>query len=305
MEMKSKTKLLFLFLFSLVQLFALNSFGAACCGGGFAAPSLIVGDDKAQITTTYSYSQITDDVGTDALWRKRNSRETNETFKLDASHIFNDRWQAGLSVPVIRRSLSNESSSGLGDIAGTIGYEYLPDWDYNPWRPRGLGYIQLTLPTGTSINESDSMYQLDSRGRGFLAIGAGTLLSKVISRWDLFSSIDIHRSFNKKFSNSQTEGTLKPGYGGNIGLGGGYNLAVLRFGAGLTWTYEDPVDVTGPTSSNGSPQRYATATLLVSYLFKNEWSGTVAYSDQTLFGNPLNTSLGRGTMVFLQKRWLR
>ncbi len=303
--MKLKTKLSYLLLSSLIFTALPKVFGASCCGGGFAAPSLIVGDDKAQVTTSYAYSYVTAEVGTDSLWHKRDSFETSETFKIEAAHIFQDRWQAGLSIPIIRRSLAEESSSGLGDVSSSIGYEYLPDWDYNPWRPRGLGFLQLTLPTGKSINESDATYQLDSRGRGFWAVGIGTILTKVIGKWDFFSSLDIHRSFNKSYSHSESQGTLKPGYGGNFGLGGGYNLASLRFGGGLTWTHEEPVDVVGTTTSSGSAQRYATATFSASYLFKSELATTLTYSDQTLFGNPTNTSLGRGAMVFIQKRWLR
>ena len=303
--MKLKIKPSSLFLFSALTFIVSRAFGAACCGGGFAAPALIIGDDKAQVTTSYAYSQVTDDVGTDSLWHKRNSSETSETFKVEAAHIFYDRWQAGLSIPIIRRTLSEESSSGLGDVSGTIGYEYLPDWDYNPWRPRGLGFIQLTLPTGKSINESDSLYQLDSRGRGFWSIGAGTILTKTIGKWDIYSSFDIHRSFNKSYSNTQSEGVLRPGYGGNFGLGAGYNLSAIRLGAGLSWAYEDPVDVTGSTTSKGAAQRYANGTLSASYLLKNELATTLTYSDQTLFGSPSNTSLGRGAMIYLQKRWLR
>ncbi len=303
--MKSKTRRLFPFLFSLYLSSAAKAFAAACCGGGFAAPALIVGDDKAQLTTSYAYSQVTDDVGTNSIWHKRDSRETSETIKIEGAHIFQDRWQAGLSVPVIRRTFLSQSSAGLGDVSGTLGYEYLPDWDYNPWRPRGSGFIQLTLPTGKSINESDSVYQLDSRGRGFWAVGAGTILTKVIGRWDVFSSLDVHRSFNKNYSNSQSRGTLKPGYGGNFGLGGGYSVSSLRFGCGLTWSHEDPIDVVGTATSNGSSQRLTTATLSASYLFKQEFAVTLTYSDQTLFGNPSNTSLSQGATLFLQKRWLR
>jgi hypothetical protein len=228
-----------------------------------------------------------------------------QTFKIEAAHIFQDRWQAGISIPVVDRSLAGDSSSGLGDVAGTLGYEYLPDWDYNPWRPRGLGFLQLTVPSGKAVYEADDTYLLDSRGRGFLALGAGTMLTKTFRKWDFFSEFDMHKSFAKNYSNSQSQGTLIPGYGGNFGLGCGYNLATLRFGTAVNWTYEDPVAVEGTIASSGSPQQLTTATLSASYLFDGEWATTVVYADQTLFGSPLNTSLGRGVTVLLQKHWMR
>jgi hypothetical protein len=292
-----------LLLFSLV--FSVNAFGAACCGGGFAAPALIAGDDAAQITASYGYSRILDDVGADSLWRRRGSKETSETFTFEAAHVFRDRWQAGLSLPVVRRSRADSASTGLGDITTNLAYEYLPDWDYNPWRPKGLGYLQLTLPTGRSVEEANATYQLDSRGRGFWAAGLGTLLTKILGSWDVYGNFEGHRSFPKAYANGQSQGRLKPGWGGSLGGGGGYNFSALRLGAGLAWTYEDPVNVTGSASSHGSPQRFATASLSASYLFPENWAATLTYADQTLFGSPVNTSLGRGATLLFQKRWQR
>lgn len=304
MKLKIRRSFQSLFNFFLF-LISLEVYAAACCGGGFAAPSLIVGDDKAQMTTSYVHSQVTDDVGADSFWRRRDTKETSDTIKLEGAHIFLDRWQAGASVPLIRRNRGGEESTGFGDVAGTLGYEYLPDWDYNPWRPRGLGFFQLTLPTGKSINEADSTYQLDSRGRGFWALGVGTILTKTIERWDVFANFDIHKSFNKKYSNAQSQGTLKPNLGGNFGLGAGYSVKSVRLGTALTWTYEDPVRVDGSISSHGSLQRYATSSLSVSYLFQEEWAATLAYTNQKWFGSPVNTSLGESLGFFLQKRWQR
>lgn len=266
---------------------------------------MIVNDDKAQATVTYSQTQITDDVGGDSLWRKRTTKELSETYKIEASHVFLDQWQAGLSIPVVKRERSNSSSTGLGDISATLGYEYLPDWDYNPWRPKGVGFIQITTPTGRSIAESDGLFHLDARGRGFWALGLGTILTKIVGKWDLVANFDAHRSFDKTYSNSQSHGTLKPGYGASLGIGGGYNFSSFRLGSNITWTYEDPVDVSGTLSSRGAAQRYSTFTLSGSYLINQEWAATISYLDQTILGSPVNTSLGRGAMLVLQRRWAR
>lgn len=300
--------LLFAFrILAILIVFAPSSaaFAAACCGGGFATPSLIAGDDKAQLTTSFTHSEIKADVYADGLWNGRNYKETIETLKLEVAHIFVDRFQAGLSVPVTRRSRESESSSGFGDITTSFGYEYLPDWDYNPWRPKGIGYLQLTLPTGRSIHEAQAPYQLDSRGRGFWALGAGTLLTKTFSKLDLFTSIDLHRSFEKSYEGSDGSGSLQPGWGGNFGIGAGYNWTSWRLGSSLTWTYEDSINVTGVNASSGSIERYATAAITASYLHDEEWASTFTYSDQTRFGSPLNTRLGQALIIQLQKRWPR
>jgi hypothetical protein len=283
----------------------LAAFGAACCGGGFASPSLIAGYDAAELTASYGYTRMADDVGSDSLWRRRREAESFETYKIEGAHVFADRWQAGFSLPLVERSRVDVSKFGLGDIAGTLGFEALPDWDYSSWRPKGLAFLQITAPTGRAVNESTALYQLDSRGRGFWAVGSGFLFTKAWGDLDVFSEWDGHRSFPKDYANSESSGRLTPGWGGNAGGGAGYSWKNLRFGGALTWTYEDPVSVSGTVNSQGTPQRFATATASVSYLASLEWSGSFSYSDQTLFGDPLNTSLGRGAVLMVQRRWQR
>jgi hypothetical protein len=301
-----KLKLILLFSFLLATLDSAIVRGAACCGGGFATPSIIAGDDKAQFTTSLSMTEIVvDNVDTQGIWRKWSEHQNVQTLKLEGAHIFNDLWQLGFSIPLIQRTRQSEIHSGLGDMAVSLGYEYLPDWNYNPYRPKGIGFIQIIFPTGKSKADSE-VGGLDSRGNGFWALGAGTLLTKSLGRWDAFSSFDIHKSFDKKIRNSMFSGTLKPGMGGNWGLGLGYNLKDLRLGSSLTWTYEDPIKTTSELSNeSGNRERFTTAVLSLSYKTSSEWSGTFSYSDQTLFGDPENTSLGRGFLLQWQRRWSR
>jgi hypothetical protein len=223
--------------------------------------------------------------------------EQTRLSRIETAHIFHDRWQGGISIPVVKRARQGEVSAGWGDIAMNLGYEYLPDWDYSRWRPKGLGYLQLTTPTGRSVYEANSEYQLDARGRGFWALGLGTLLTKFEGHWDFFSNLDLHRSFSRN--------NFKPGWGGNIGLGSGYNLDKVRMGAALVWTYEDPVRSTGANSSTGSGERYATGSLSASYLYTDDWAATLTYSDQTWFGDPVNARLGQSLTLQVQLRWAR
>jgi len=257
------------------------------------------------VTTSFSQSRIQADVSADGVWRKRTLEDSTQIFKLDAAHIFSDRWQAGFSVPLQNRAKAGSqggTSSGLGDVAFQAAYEYMPDWDYSPLRPKGVGFLTLTLPTGKSIYESlETDGGLSARGRGFLAIGTGTVLTKIYRAWDLSATLEGHRSFAKSFQ----ENTITPGYGGSLSLGGGWNTQFFRIGGALSWNQEDAVDVSGSVSSKGSLQRYATGTLAASYIFPDLWAGTISYSDQSLFGNPANTSLSQSILVLLQKRWNR
>lgn len=304
--MQLRSVLIFSLFFTVLS-FGVEALSAACCGGGFAAPSIISGDDKAQMTSSLSATEVVvDNVDSQGIWRKWDSHQQVKTFKIEAAHIFLDRYQAGISIPVIERTLESTSYSGLGDVSTTVGYEYLPDWDYNPWRPKGIGFLQLTFPTGKSRADSE-VGGLDSRGNGFWAFGAGTLLTKNWTKFDSFVSLEVHRSFGKDVSNSQFTGEVKPGYGSNVGLGVGYNLLDYRFGSAVTWTYEDAVKTipSGGVTNNGSVERYATAALSLSYMYSDDWSGTANYSDQTLLGSPVNTSLGKSLSLQLQRKWGR
>lgn len=301
--MKSHIKL---FISFIVFLTSAKTFAAACCGGGFATPALITGDDKALFTTTYSNSRIDTDVYSNGVWQKRSGDDVSQTYKFEGAHIYNDLFQFGFSIPVQTRERSGNlggSSTGLGDMALQAGYEFLPDWDYHPWRPKGVGFLTLTLPTGKSVYESEDALGLDSRGRGFLALGLGSAFVKTFGKWDANSTFEIHRSFEKDVHTSQVDGKIKPGTGGSLAIGSGYSIQDFRLGGAITWTYEDPIQVAN--NSGASAQRFATGSLLASSIFSNNWAGTLSYADQTLFGSPTNTSLSKSFSISIQKRWAR
>ena len=306
-----KTRRLKLFKLSIFSFFALilsapQLFAAACCGGGFALPSIITGDDKAQITTTYSYSNLDTRVQDNGVWRKQNDLDTTQILRLEGAHIFSDRYQAGFSVPILLKNqegLAGGESSGLGDAQALIGYEYLPDWDYNPWRPKGIGFLTLVAPTGNSQYDSSSLYE--NRGRGFWSLGAGTILTKNWVQWDVLGTVEIHRRFSKSVNNENFQGEVTPGWGHSLAFGGGYNLANLRLGTSLSWNSEDPISDENQSIYTFAKERYATLTLLTSYSFQENWAGTFSYADQTLLGDPTNTTLSKAVSISIQKRFAR
>jgi len=281
-----------------------KSFSAACCGGGFAVPGLVSGDDRAQLSMEYGFTEVVvDSVNRHGIWSKGEDHQQIRSFSLSGAHLLSDRWQAGFSAPLIQREYQGNQRSGLGDVSTSIGYEYLTDWDYHPWRPKGVGFLQLTLPTGKSRAESE-VGGLDSRGNGFYSLGLGTLLTKVFGDFDVFSSFSARRSFEKSVSTSLGASNLQPGWGGQLSGGFGYNAKSFRYGSSLTWSYEDEIRSTG-LAPNSPLERFATFVVSGSYLYSSAWAGTLSYSDQTLFGSPVSTSLGRGLLVQIQRRWSR
>tara|TARA_B110001454_G_scaffold219191_1_gene251108 strand:+ start:24712 stop:25623 length:912 start_codon:yes stop_codon:yes gene_type:complete len=296
-----------LFNLFLLLVFREAAFSAACCGGGMSVPTIIIGDDRAQLSASYGRMDVSvDNVDSQGVWRRWEQHQNVQTLKLEGAHIIGDRWQAGVSLPVVNRKYGSDSYSGLGDIATSLSYEYLSDWNYNPYRPKGIGFIQGIVPTGKSRADSE-VGGLDSRGNGFWAIGAGTMLTKSWSLFDVFVMLEWHRSFEKNVATSTVQGKVVPGRGSNLGFGLGYNWAMYRAGFSLTRTQEDPIETqfnAGGSSWQGQ-ERWDTMGLSFSYLQGEEWSWTVSYSDQTVFGDPLNTSLGKSLGIQLQHRWAR
>lgn len=240
------------------------------------------------------------------VWRKQKDLDTTQILRLEGAHIFKDRYQAGFSLPVLTKNqagLAGGEASGLGDAQALIGYEYLPDWNYNPWRPKGIGFLTLVAPTGSSQYESNYLYT--NRGRGFWSLGAGTILTKNWVQWDVLGTLEIHRRFEKEVSNENFQGKVTPGWGHSAAIGAGYNLQNLRLGTSLSWNNEDTITDGNQNIYTFAKERYATFAALASYTFPQNWAGTLSYADQTLLGDPTNTTLSKTISISIQKRWAR
>lgn len=284
------------------------AYSAACCGSGFVAPSVITTEDKAQFALSFYQSKIHADVNTKSQWNRNSSNDRTKTYKFEAAHLISDRWQIGGSLPIIsRKNNSNidNHSSGTGDLSLQIGYEYLPDWDYNPIRPKGIGYLGIIVPTGKSIYDSDTVTGVDARGKGFWGTGLGTVLIKRWYEWDATCALDFYYYFKKNISSTNSEAKVAPGYTHSQTLGGGWSFNELRLGALASFSYEDNTKISGTTNSESSLKRSATATFLVSYFLPHQQSIVVSYSDQTLLGDPYNTSLSKTFGIFYQMKFER
>lgn len=284
------------------------SWAASCCGGGFSIPALILGDDKAQLTSTYSYATVSDDVLSNGRWLKRDDDNLSQTLKLEGAVLFLDSLQAGFSVPIMAKSSQGtESSSGLGDVSLYLGHETFPETSYSRWKPKGVTFLQLTLPTSPSIYDSSASTSNESRGRGFYSLGVGLALLKSWRVWDMNFSTEVHRSFSRDVSNASFGGDIevKPGWGTSQTLGLGWNRGSYRVGSSLSFLYEEAIQIRGSTNSDGSAQKSFTLGLSGSYMINMESAVTVSYSDQSWIGNPVNSSLSKTINLSYQQRWPR
>ncbi|MGZ3773876.1 MAG: hypothetical protein ACXVCY_03215 [Pseudobdellovibrionaceae bacterium] len=282
--------------------------GSACCGGGISIPTIITGDDKQILTTSLAESTVDTFVGSDGIWRKTQDQDRSFIFRLDIARIFSENFQIGVSLPFQERTktgLQGGNSAGLSDISGQIGYEFMPDKEYNLWKPHGVGYVSLVVPTGKSVYDVKNSGSPEVSGRGLWSLGVGAVFTKYWIYLDAITVIEAHQYLDRTFSNDQLHGTVSAGRGYSSLIGLGFNSSNYRLGASISWIYEDPIEISGLNSSTGSLQRFATGTLSVSRMMPEQMGVTVSYSDQMLFGDPTNTALSRSVLISLQKKWER
>ncbi len=294
------------FVLTLIALFQNISFAASCCGGGFSIPGLILGDDKAQLTNTLSSSNVSDEVMSSGKWLQRQDDNRTHTYKIEGAVLIKNSWQSGFSLPVIqKKSAATPASSGAGDLSLYVGHESFPELQYSRWKPKGVTFLQLTLPTSPSIFDAEQGDSTNIRGKGFYTLGAGIALQKNWKVWDINFNTEVHRSFARQITSPIYNGSveLNPGWGLSQNWGLGWNYRELRIGSFISFMYEDPIEVRGATNSRSAFQRVYTLGFSGSYMLTGESAMTLSYSDQALIGDPSNSSLSKTINLSYQHRW--
>jgi len=301
-----------LFLFFI--LFSSRIFWSApCCSGNSQFPTIISSDDKFQISSSLSISSILAEapLAGGISYRKNTDSETAQTFKLDAASLVSDRFQLGLSFPVIRRHRERKerhySASGLGDISASLSYEFMPEWNYSLWIPRGFLFMSVTAPTGGSIWDAQQMFKLDSRGKGFWNVTLGSLLLKTVGNWDFSFLLEGHRGFSRALKSDLGELVLSPGFGffTQLGLGFSPSGGNLRLGTALSRAVERATATSGVFDGEGSSQELWTPSFQLSYLACEDLAMNLSVSDQTLLASSKNSALAQTVSFAIQKRWAR
>lgn len=285
---------------------------APCCGGNAALPTIVTGDDRAQVQVALAHETVVGDALAQGLQRLRseNDRERTDTLRIDAGYRVSDRVQIGLSLPVVHRTrtidAAQAASAGLGDVSSTLAYEILPEWTYSAWRPKGFAFAQVAFPTSPSVYDSIAPYQIDARGRGFYSAALGAAFLKGIADWDFLLSFKAQRSFARAVSYlGASDLKVVPGFGASFLLGAGWSPGggKLRLGAMLSPVWESAIRSEGAIDSVSSSQWVWNASAQLSYLASEEWSGSLIYTDQTWISGARNVSLSRMVVAALQKRW--
>ncbi|MBY0370962.1 hypothetical protein K2X33_09765 [bacterium] len=286
-----------------------ESWAAACCGSNSLFPSLISGQERTQLTLTGTTGQSVADADPQGAVTPRTSsdEEWRHTLRLDAATLLSDRWQLGVGIPVTARSRSRNGAGaqawGLGDLSANVGWEWLPEWTYSAWRPKGFVFGGMNLATAQGPFGASALFQVDALGRGYSTAFVGALFQKTWPNWDTALFIEGHIPVSGAISVGSGV-FVQPAAGTSASLAVGWNHGDLRLGASLGAVYEGGRRTFGWVEQQGSAQYAFPLAAQLSYLVSEAWSLSALYSDGTLLGGA-NQPLSRTVSVLVQTRWQR
>lgn len=281
---------------------------SACCGGGSSLPTLITGDYQGQLVLSGSNSAMTHDSTVQGKLRKRdgNNQEVIETLTLSAAYLVSPYWQVGLTLPyklnTRRTSKYEESSRGLSDIKAQVAYEFLPEYSFSLWKPRGYLFLEQTFPNSKSVYNAEKPLRSDSLGNGFYTTALGLSFVKAVSHFDFLVMTEIHKAFKRNFEENSEALSVRPKLGGSLLLGAGYSPfnGNLRLGWTLLYSKEGGREVQGEELITSEASSFWEIGANASYLF-GDVSLSLGYRDQSFLGKASNTSLSKSVNVSLVK----
>ena len=295
----------------LLFFFTFRIFAASCCGGGANFPGLITGDYKSQFVSSINHSSIIGHTNSnkESIFHSKDNNERSQTLKLTGTMQVSDLWQAGLSLPIVRKSFNRPGNtnthSGLGDIELHGAYEFLPEYSYSSWRPRGFLFVSATLPTAPSINDPDVILEVErARGQGFMVLKSGFSFFKVLGNWDFQLLGQLEKPFARTFQTKGSSIQKHPGLGWSALASFGHSPFGGDFRWGMAFAPSSKAAVRNSENTLLSDSQFVwDTTLSLSYLVNFDWSVNFNYTDQTILGPSKNATLSRSSALSIMKKW--
>lgn len=281
-------------------LLSFHALSAACCGGGASLPNLITGDFKSQITINFSNSAVTHsvDASGDFIPRDKSTQEVTETATLMGSYQFSQLWQIGASIPFRKNTYSTEdkteTTSGFSDLKIQLAYEFLPEYSYSRWKPRGFVFVQHTTTDGRSAYESQKSFGTDALGKGFESTSLGLSFFKIMNKLDFTFMGELHHSYDRTFNIDNKKIDVEPGQGYSFLFGAGISpyTGDFRYGLNIMRSHENSMKFSGDISTSSSVKDILELGLNLGYMY-NDDSFIFSYADQGFFGYATNTTVAK------------
>ena len=190
---------------ALLFLYQGPSFGAACCGGSSTAPLIMAKEMKSTVIFSLTKDSLTNSASNDGVTSSRSKELNSITDQLNVGAIYSLSpylQLAGSFTYLSQYALTKatqESSSGLKDATIQLNYEFLPEYFYSTWKPRGFIFSSFTTPIGKSIYDSKKPFQTDAISNGQYSLNSGLYFIKNWSQWDANFLVSLSHVFSKDF----------------------------------------------------------------------------------------------------------
>jgi hypothetical protein len=270
---------------------------SSCCGGGSSSSMIILGDNRQEWSAGLGFRNDlgqTDRTGM-ASFHGKETVDQQYTLNLQLQRQFTELIQAAVKTSVIHKVMvkqgRREKSHGLGDIDLQISYEFLPEYNYSQYRPRGFLYSKITFPQSKGIYDSTSPIYSDVRGSGLYSFSIGTLFVKKNSQFTLKFGLEGQRFFGKKFK----EGNLDDYHKVIFPTGLSYAFDPLPISTGIltTWTYQTSKKLQIQTTTTSSREYFWELSVFANWSLNRQETLGMSYSDSTLLGKNINSPLYR------------
>jgi hypothetical protein len=230
--------ILFLFFFAIDY-----SYSSSCCGGGNNAPLVMTKETAAMITMLTKHSAITHYADANSKITTRNKIYNSVINSTDLSGILsiNQNTQiSGLITYTNRKNttvLNKESSHGINKLIFQVNYEFLPEYLYSRWRPRGFIFVNIDHPLSKSIFESKKTLQTDAISDPQTSSSVGILFKKNLNYFDFLTSTSISLYFPKDLNWNNKKLTASELFKFNHLIDIGVSLPESNFRFGLSLNY--------------------------------------------------------------------
>jgi hypothetical protein len=282
-------------------LFFQNIYAASCCGGGSSSSMIITSDNRRELSL--GISKRTDIGQTDqngwSIFNNSQIIDSKTSFNLQYGEQISENIQLGVKTSIVEKNVQksgkHENNQGLTDLEIQSSFEYLPEYTYHPYKPRGFIYSKFSIPLSKSIYDSKSSILTDARGTGMYALSFGHFLIKKLDLTTLKLSFEITRTLSRNFSNFKVYGFNR--YNIPIGLAYAFNQSDFSIGFTNTFAYTEKKKFKGNNLSNSHFERFWDTNIFLNYSPDRNSIYGLSYSDSTIFGESINSPLYRSVAL--------
>ncbi len=288
-------KQVFLTIFS--SFFFNNAFAGSCCGGGSSSSLILISDNKEEYGIGFSLRNDIGQTDSDGYSNIYSGQTKDQQFNLNLQYqrIIVDRFQLAFKSSLVQKDINksnrHEVKYGAGDFELQGSYEFLPEYTYSMYKPRGFVYFKQGIPLSRSLYNSQSAVFSDVTGSGFYSTSLGTFFVKHVLDYNLKISFEWQHFYGRTFGAIKVADYEKF----YVPMGITYAIPSSNFALGLgqNFNYQSPKRFSGSVNGSSGKEYFWETNLNAVYSINSTQNVSLSYSDTTLTGKSINSSLYR------------